>query len=120
MGAKPLQISRFIRVMLSGKETNGNWAKTYKRITEFKKEIGQQFQSSSIKAYNSQLLDLVLDGKESTKPKAQVLRNLCETNLLSSDYFHVFLEDFEKNCFQNHSFCLLFSRLEQIFHMKKN
>uniref|UniRef100_A0A0R3S731 CCHC-type domain-containing protein n=1 Tax=Elaeophora elaphi TaxID=1147741 RepID=A0A0R3S731_9BILA len=66
------QISKFISVMLSGKETNGSWIKTYEDITEFKKQM-DQVDSSNAKVYNFRLFDLVLDNEKRTKPKVQLL-----------------------------------------------
>lgn len=65
-------MSKFITVMLSGKEANGNWTKTYEHITEFKKQMDQQLGSSNARVYKLRLLDLVVDNENCTRPKFQV------------------------------------------------
>ncbi|KAL3994245.1 Moulting cycle family protein [Acanthocheilonema viteae] len=65
------QLSKFISVMVSGKEANGNWTKTYEHIMEFKKQMDQHFGSSNTRVYTLRLFDLVLDNEKRTRPKVQ-------------------------------------------------
>ncbi|VDM21156.1 unnamed protein product [Wuchereria bancrofti] len=65
------QMAKFISVMLSGKEANANWMKTYEHITQIKKQVDQQWKASSAKVYNLRLFDLVLDNQKRTRTKVQ-------------------------------------------------
>uniref|UniRef100_A0A915PNR8 DEP domain-containing protein n=1 Tax=Setaria digitata TaxID=48799 RepID=A0A915PNR8_9BILA len=66
-----VDISKFINVMLSGKEASGNWTKTYEHITEFKRKMDQELGSSRTKVYNLRLFDLILGNEKPTRPKIQ-------------------------------------------------
>ncbi|MCP9261547.1 MLt-TeN (Mlt-10) related [Dirofilaria immitis] len=63
------KMSRFISVMISGKEGGGNWTKTYEQITELKKQMDQRLESSNARVYNLRLFDLVLGNEKRTRPK---------------------------------------------------
>ncbi|KAM3719581.1 Serum response factor-binding protein [Dirofilaria immitis] len=63
------RMSRFISVMISGKEGGGNWTKTYEQITELKKQMDQRLESSNARVYNLRLFDLVLGNEKRTRPK---------------------------------------------------
>ncbi|VDO33455.1 unnamed protein product [Onchocerca flexuosa] len=63
------QMSKFISVMLSGKEADGNWTKTYERITELKKQMDQRLESSNARVYNLRLYDLVIGNEKRTRPR---------------------------------------------------
>lgn len=65
-------MSKFINVMLRGKEAVGNWTKTYERITEFKKLMDQRSRSPGAKVYDLRLFDLVLGNEEPSKSKVKV------------------------------------------------
>lgn len=58
--------------MVSGKEANDNWTKTYEHITKVKEQMDQKLRLGGGRVYNLRLFDLVLDNKKRTKPSVQV------------------------------------------------
>ncbi|VDK28689.1 unnamed protein product [Gongylonema pulchrum] len=65
------QLSKFINVMLRGKEANGKWISTYERITVFKKQMDQRLRSGGARVYDFRLFDLVLGNEKPSKSKIQ-------------------------------------------------